>query len=97
VFKCHLLQSAEGGEVTVERALVHVARAHEQIQHTRTLLARLGSCDNGLPLKERCAEALAGEGRTAAERQDRADLETAMAALERTIWNTFLGSERPRV
>ena len=96
VFECHLLQNAQRGAVTVERALDHIAHAREQIRHTRALLGRLGNRDNGLPIRERCAEALAAEGGTAAEIQDRADLEAAMATLEKTIWNTFLGSGRRR-
>ena len=42
-------------------------------------------------------QALAAEGGTTSETiQDRADLEAAMATLEKTIWNTFLGSGQRR-
>jgi len=97
VFECHLLQNAQRGTVSVERALEHIADAREQIRHVRDLLARLGNRDKNLPIKERCAETLASEGgRNSATAQGRADLESAMATLEKTIWNTFLGSGRRR-
>jgi Fe-S-cluster containining protein len=97
VFQCHLLQNAQQGAVTVERALEEIADAQERIRHVRTLLERLGNRDEALPIKERCAETLALEDRaTSGTIQDRADLEAAMAALENMIWNTFLGSGKRR-
>jgi Fe-S-cluster containining protein len=97
VFECHLLQNAQNGTVTVERALEHIADARGQIQRVRDLLARLGNRDEDLPLKERCAETLASDGGTDADTVgSRADLEAALATLEDTIWNTFLGSGRRR-
>jgi hypothetical protein len=97
VFKCDLLQSAERGSVTVERALEHIADAREQILQVRALLDRLGNRDLALPIKERCAETLAAEGETTSEAiKDRADLEARIATLENTIWNTFLGSGQRR-
>ncbi len=97
VFQCHLLQNAQRGAVTVERALEQIADAREQIVQVRAMLGRLGSRDEGLPIKERCAETLAAEGRTTAETiKSRADLGAAMATLEDTIWNTFLGSGQRR-
>ena len=97
LFECHLLQDAQRGAVTVERALEHVANARKQIQRVRALLGLLGNRDASLPLKERCAETLAGGGGTNPEViRLRAELEAAMATLERTIWNTFLGSGRRR-
>ena len=96
VFQCELLQNAQRGAVTVERALEQIVDAREQIGHVRTLLARLGNRDDGLPIKERCAETLAAEGGTTAEIRARADLEAAMAALEDTLWDTFLGSGQRR-
>lgn len=97
VFECHLLQNAQRGAVTVERALEQIADAREQIRQVRALLGRLGSRDEGLPIKERCAETLAAKGVTTPETiKDRAALEAAMATLENTIWNTFLGNGRRR-
>jgi uncharacterized protein len=96
VFECHLLQNAERGAVTVERALEQIADTQEQIRHVRSLLDRLGNHDDDLPIKERSAETLAAEGGTSEAIKDRADLEAAMAKLENTIWNTFLGSGQQR-
>jgi Fe-S-cluster containining protein len=97
VFECRLLQDAQRGAVTVERALVRITRAHEQIAHVRELLVQLGKRDGRLPLKERCAEALAAEGGASPGTiRKRAELKAAMAAVERTIWNDFLGSGRRR-
>jgi Fe-S-cluster containining protein len=95
-FECHLLQSAQSGAVSVERALELVALAREQIRQVRALLGRLGNRDEDLPIKERCQETLAAEGGTTSEMiKDRSDLDAAMVALEKTIWNTFLGSGQP--
>ena len=97
VFECHLLQNAQSGAVTVERGLEQIKDAREQIRQVRAMLGRLGNRDEGLPIKERCAETLAAEGGTTSETiKDRADLEAAMSTLENTIWNTFLGSGRRR-
>ena len=97
VFECHLLQNAQRGAVTVERAMEQITDTREQIRQVRAILSRLGSRDEGLPIKERCAEILAAEGGTTAEAtKDRQALETAMTALEKTIWNTFLGSGKRR-
>jgi len=96
-FQCHLLQNAQRGTVTVERAMEEITDAREQIRRVRALLARLGNRDEGLPIKERCAETLAAKGGVTSESiKDRSDLEAAMATLENTIWNTFLGSGRRR-
>jgi len=74
-----------------------IAGAREQIRQVRVMLGRLGNRDESLPIKERCQETLAAEGGTTSEsNKDRADLEVAMAALEKTIWNAFLGSGRRR-
>jgi len=95
-FECHLLQSAQSGAVSVERALELVALAREQIRQVRTLLGRLGNRDEDLPIKERCQETLAADGGATSETiKGRSDLDAAMAALEKTIWNTFLGSGQP--
>jgi Fe-S-cluster containining protein len=97
VFQCHLLQNAQRGAVTVERALEQIVGARELIQRVRALLGRLGNRDEDLPIKERCAETLAAEGGTTSKAiKDRAALEAAMATLENTIWNTFLGSGQRR-
>ena len=96
VFQCHLLQNAQRGTVTVERALEQIADARDQIRQVRAMLGRLGNSNEGLPIKERCAETLAAEGGTTESIKDRAELEATMATLEKTIWNTFLGSGQQR-
>lgn len=97
VFECRLLQDAQRGAVTVERATEEIAGAQKQIRRVRELLVQLGKRDGRLPLKERCAEALADQGRTTPEvTRKRAALKAAMSAVEKTIWHTFLGSGRPR-
>jgi hypothetical protein len=95
-FRCHLLQNAQRGAVTVKRALEQITDARDQIRQIRTMLGRLGSRDEGLPIKERCAETLAGEGGNSETIKQRAELAAAMATLENTIWNTFLGSGQRR-
>jgi len=97
VFECHLLQDAQRGAVTVEQALEQIAGAREQIRQVRSMLRRLGNRDEDLPIKERCAETLAADcDRSSEAIRARADLEAAMATLENTIWNTFLGSGQRR-
>ncbi len=97
LFECHLLQNAQCGAVTVERAMEQIADVREKIRRVKALLGRLGNRDESLPIKERCAETLAAEGGTTSETiRDRADLEAALATLEDTIWDTFLGSGQRR-
>ena len=96
-FECDLLQSAQLGAVTVERATEQIAVTQNQVVQVRALLGRLGNRDEALPLKERCQETLTREGaKTPEVTQDLRELETAMTKLETTIWNTFLGSGRRR-
>ncbi len=91
-FECQLLQDAQRGAVTAERAVEHIAEAHRQIQRVRDLLARLGERQVRLPLKERCAAALAGEAGPDPEvERCRADLDGVARALDRMIESTFLG------
>jgi Fe-S-cluster containining protein len=91
-FECQLLQEVRRGAVTVERAAEQVAEALKRTRRVRELLAQLGQRDVRLPLKERCAEALAGEaGATHEVNRKRAELQAAMSAVERLIRKTFLG------
>lgn len=97
-FECQLLQDAQQGSITVERAAEHITEAKREIQRVRELLVQLGQHDVQLPLKERCAEALAGQAdSTPNANRVRAELEAAMSAVERTLWQTFLGSGETRV
>jgi hypothetical protein len=78
--------------VTVERAEDQIAEALKRIRRVKELLAQLGQRDVHLPLKERCAEALAGEADATHEmKRKRVELEAAMSAVERSIRRTFLG------
>jgi hypothetical protein len=53
----------------------------------------LGQREVRLPLKERCAEVLAGEAGAIHEvSRKRAELKAAMSAVEGMLWQTFLGS-----
>ncbi len=97
IFECQLLQDAQQGAVTPERATEQIAETFALIRRVRELLAELGQSDARMPLKKRCAEALAGEASASPEvNQKRADLAAAMSAVEQMIWQTFLGSGRPR-
>ena len=97
VFECQLLQDTRSGAVTVERAKEYIAEALRRIERVRGLLGQLGHRDGRLPLKERCAEALAEkDGATREVNRKRARLKAAMSAVERMIWRHFLGSGRQR-
>jgi hypothetical protein len=96
-FQCHLLQSAQRGAVTVERALEEIENARGQVRLVKAILRRLGDRQASLPIRERCAEALAAEGTSNSRTiQARAKLEAAMRALEKSIRSTFLGSGQRR-
>ena len=90
-FECQLLQDVRRGAVTVVRAADEIAEALRRIRRVKALLAKLGQRDVRLPLKERCAEALAGEAAATREvNRNRAELAVAMSAVERSIRKTFL-------
>lgn len=92
-FECRLLQDVRRGTVPVERAAEHVAEALSRIRRVHGLLAQLGQRHVRLPLRERCAEALAGEaGANQEVSRKRAELEAAMSAVERLMRRTFLGT-----
>src|SRR2546426_8692783 len=89
-FECRLLQEVRRGMVSVDRAGEHIAAALKAIGRVKGLLARLGQGDELLPLKERCAEALAVESDGNQEtNRTRADLEAAMSVVERMVQQTF--------
>ncbi len=96
-FECALLQDAQRGAVTVDAALAKIAEARARIGRVRGLLAQLGQRDARLPLKERCAAALARKASASpAVNRKREELRAAMASVERMIWRTFLGSGQRR-
>ena len=91
-FECGLLQGARRGAVSVERAREHIAEALKQIERVKELLASLGQHDGRLPLRERCAEALAkGPGTNPELSQKHAELEAAMSGVEELVLKVFLG------
>ena len=95
-FECKLLQDVRRGAVSVERAGEHISQALESIREVRELLVQVGPNPAGLPLRERCAEALMHEGpEEPATQRARARLAVAMEALERQIRSTFLGGRGP--
>ena len=90
-FECRLLQDVRAGAVSVERAREHVTDALGRIQRVRALLAELGQRDEHLPLTERCADALAGEGAaTPAVRRKQAQLQLAMSSVSKLLRRRFL-------
>ena len=94
-FECGLLQGVRRGAVSVERAQEHIADALNRIGRVKELMAQLGQRDRRLPLRERCAEALARDaGANPEVERKRAELEAAMSAVERLIRKTFLGAGR---
>jgi Fe-S-cluster containining protein len=93
-FECRLLQDVRHGKVSIERAAAQIAEVRTQTRQVREMLAQLGQRDVHLSLKERCAEALAGQADAPrAVTRVRAELESAMSAVERSIGKTFLGAE----
>jgi Fe-S-cluster containining protein len=93
-FECRLLQEVRCGAVGVEGAGKLIAGTLKQIARMKELLAQLGQRDERLPLKERCAEALAGGARSNPEvNRNRVELEAAMSAVERLLRTRFLGGE----
>lgn len=91
-FECQLLFDARAGVVTVARAMAHIRRTLSQVRRVRRLLGPPALGADRLPLRERCAEALAAEAPSGAgSRRRRAELPSAMADVERSIRTTFLG------
>jgi len=93
-FECRLLKDVRRGAVGVERAGEHIAEALKRVGRVRELAAELGQRDGRLPLKERCAEALALSDETGANpalNRKRAELEAEMSAVEELIRRKFLG------
>jgi Fe-S-cluster containining protein len=94
-FECGLLQNVRRGAVSVERAQGHIAEALRRIARVKELMAQLGHRDDRLPLKERCADALARKTAANPEvKRKRAELEIAMSGVERLIRTTFLGGRK---
>src|SRR4029077_11989451 len=58
-FECRLLQEVRRGSVGIAEAQARIAEALERIGRVKELVVQLGQRNGGLPLKERCGEALA--------------------------------------
>lgn len=94
-FECRLLQDVRRGAVGVEQARKLIAEALKRVRRVRELAAELGQRDARLPLKERCADALALADEAGADprlNRKRAELEAGMAAVEELIRRRFLGN-----
>ncbi len=90
-FECRLLQDTARGAVTVDQALTKIDEAKAQVQRVKTLMAGLEPRrGHRLPLAERVADAVDTARRSPGEARRRAALESAMAALARTVRTTFL-------
>ena len=95
-FECRLLLDVRRGAVSVRRAEGEIAKALERIAQVKVLIARLGPGDDGLPLVERCAEALARDtGADADLGRKHAELEAAMSGVEALLRKSFLGRSVP--
>src|SRR2546423_9112828 len=70
-FECKLLQEAGRGLVSVTRARELIADALGRRAEIQRLISSLGHSDARLPLRERCAEALANPSRKADPSQQR--------------------------
>jgi Fe-S-cluster containining protein len=93
-FECRLLRDVRRGTVGIERARGHIAEALKQIGRVKELAVELGQRDESLPLKERCAEALALAEEASAGpelNRKRAELEAAMNTVDGLLRKTFLG------
>jgi Fe-S-cluster containining protein len=94
-FECGLLQEVRRGAVEVERASRLIAETRMKIARVRELMTGLGTPARDLPLRESCAELLAGTVDLGPETQRRrAELEAAMSAVEEMLRKTFLGGVR---
>ncbi len=95
-FECRLLQEVKRGAIGVEGAKTKIAEALKRIERVKELIVQLGQGNERLPLKERCAEALALSEEADADpeiNRKRDELRAAMTSAEHLIQETFLGGE----
>jgi len=91
-FECRLLLDVRRGAVSVQSAGERIDEALERIARVKVLIARLGPRNDGLPLVESCAEALAQDVGTDPDLgRKHAELEAAMSGVEELLKKTFLG------
>ncbi|MSU57345.1 MAG: YkgJ family cysteine cluster protein [Pedosphaera sp.] len=92
-FECRLLQEVRRGALGVEQAKETIAEALKRIKRVNELIVQLGEGNEGLPLKERCADALAlsvDAATDSAVNRKRAELQVAMNSVESLVQETFL-------
>jgi uncharacterized protein len=90
-FECRLLQDVRVGLVSPEHAKERIVAALTQVSRVKALIAAVGRRGRGLPLAESCAETLARDAKANPRMSlKRAELERAMAAVEKSVWPTFL-------
>ena len=93
-FECRLLLDVRAGAVSVQRAKREIAQALKGVARVKALIAGLGPRDEGLPLVESCAEALARDtGVDADLGRKHAELQAAMSGVEKHLRRTFLGRD----
>ena len=95
-FECRLLQQVKRGKTSVDQARQAIANALGQIEAVKALIGQLSGKedDEGLPLKERFADALAVSEDFSVGSEThlrRRELEEAMSSVESLIQRTFLG------
>jgi len=91
-FECGLLKDVRRGAVSVEWAGEQITQTLHEIAGVHDLLAQLGRESARLPLKERCAEALArSPGADPRRKRKQEELEAAWSAVESQIGTVFLG------
>jgi len=94
-FECRLLQQVKRGEVGVAQARGKITETLRQIARVEKLIGQCGPPNSRLPLKERSAEALAhgaDRPRDPKLKSPQAKLQTALAAVEVLVQQSFLGS-----
>jgi Fe-S-cluster containining protein len=91
-FECRLLQEAGRGKVSVAEAQVRIMEAWQRIRRVKGMAAQLEAGNEGLPLMERCGEALATTGESAdlKVQRKRTELQREMGLLKRFLAGTFL-------
>ena len=96
-FECRLLRDAGRGAVSVQHAVQRIDDAVARVARVEALLGALGRRDARLPLRERCAEALAVDpGADVARRALHVALGAALDDVEEALRRSFLDGEGER-
>jgi Fe-S-cluster containining protein len=90
-FECRLLRDAGRGAVSTADAVERIEEARARVARVVALLDALGRRDVMLPLRERCADALAVHpGSDTARKALHAELSAAMADVDEALRRSFL-------